>query len=255
MLESCLGASDAPAKTEGNSMRGAGRVVFAAIMLLVLGTLNIIYGIGALDDASIFVGDTRFIFTNLHTMGWVLILLGMHPADGRVLADGRQRLRPSDRHHRRHCGRDRRPALDRPADSPGGRWRCSACACTSCTGSSSTAKTRASESEPYGRGSSVSVEAAPAAPSNRRTCAISSPLGSPATARRAAAIAAIAIPPAIVVLAADIVVEQFPRGPDRPRGGGDRAGRRLVRPPSHAGRPGCWASRSRLWRLRRRSSR
>ena len=53
-------------------MRGHGRVLFAAILLLIVGTLNIIYGIGALDDANIFVNDTRYIFTNLNTLGWVL---------------------------------------------------------------------------------------------------------------------------------------------------------------------------------------
>jgi hypothetical protein len=58
-------------------MRGAGRVVFAAIVLLIVGTINIIYGIGALDDANIFVNDTRFILTNLSTLGWVLIILGV----------------------------------------------------------------------------------------------------------------------------------------------------------------------------------
>ena len=58
-------------------MRGAGRVVFAATLLLIVGTLNIIYGIGALDSANIFVDDQRFIFTNLNTMGWVLIVLGV----------------------------------------------------------------------------------------------------------------------------------------------------------------------------------
>ena len=58
-------------------MRGAGRVVFAAIMLMIVGTINIIYGIGALDDARIFVNDTRYIFTNLNTLGWALIILGV----------------------------------------------------------------------------------------------------------------------------------------------------------------------------------
>jgi hypothetical protein len=58
-------------------MRGAGRVVFAATLLLIVGTLNIIYGIGALDDANIFVNDTRFILSNLNTLGWVLIILGV----------------------------------------------------------------------------------------------------------------------------------------------------------------------------------
>ena len=58
-------------------MRGLGRAVFAAILLLIAGTLNIIYGIGALDSANIFTNDTRYIFTNLNTMGWVLIVLGV----------------------------------------------------------------------------------------------------------------------------------------------------------------------------------
>ena len=58
-------------------MRGAGRVVFAAILLFIVGTLNIIYGIGALDDANFFVNDTRFILDNLNTLGWVLIILGV----------------------------------------------------------------------------------------------------------------------------------------------------------------------------------
>jgi hypothetical protein len=58
-------------------MRGTGRVVFASTLLLIAGTLNIIYGIGALDDANIFANDKRYIFTNLNTLGWVLIILGV----------------------------------------------------------------------------------------------------------------------------------------------------------------------------------
>jgi hypothetical protein len=58
-------------------VRGAGRVVFAGIVLVIVGTLNIIYGIGALDDANYFANDTRFVLTNLNTLGWVLIILGV----------------------------------------------------------------------------------------------------------------------------------------------------------------------------------
>ena len=58
-------------------MRGAGRVVFAGIVLVIVGTLNIIYGIGALDGANAFVNDTRYVLTNLNTLGWVLIILGV----------------------------------------------------------------------------------------------------------------------------------------------------------------------------------
>ena len=57
-------------------MRGAGRATFAAVLLLIAGTLNIIYGIGALDSANIYANDTRFILSNLNTLGWVLIILG-----------------------------------------------------------------------------------------------------------------------------------------------------------------------------------
>jgi hypothetical protein len=65
-------------------MRGAGRAVFAATLLLIAGTLNIIYGIGALDNANIFVNDKRYIFSNLNTMGWVLIVLGLIQLTGGV---------------------------------------------------------------------------------------------------------------------------------------------------------------------------
>jgi hypothetical protein len=52
-------------------------VVFAATLLLIVGVLNIIYGIGALDDANIFVNDTRYIFSDLNALGWILIILGV----------------------------------------------------------------------------------------------------------------------------------------------------------------------------------
>lgn len=58
-------------------MRGTGRALLAATLLVIVGTLNIIYGIGALDGANIFVNDNRYILTDLNTMGWVLIVLGV----------------------------------------------------------------------------------------------------------------------------------------------------------------------------------
>jgi hypothetical protein len=58
-------------------MRGAGRATFAAMLLLIVGTLNVVYGIGALDSANIFTGDQRFILSDLNTLGWVLIVLGL----------------------------------------------------------------------------------------------------------------------------------------------------------------------------------
>jgi hypothetical protein len=58
-------------------MRGTGRAVFVATLLLIAGTLNILYGIGALDGANIFTDDRRYILSDLNTLGWVLIVLGL----------------------------------------------------------------------------------------------------------------------------------------------------------------------------------
>jgi hypothetical protein len=58
-------------------MRGLGRAVFAAILLLIAGTLNIIYGIAAISDANFFVGNTQYVFSSLHTWGWITVILGV----------------------------------------------------------------------------------------------------------------------------------------------------------------------------------
>ena len=58
-------------------MRGAGRVTFVAVLLFLAGVINIVYGIGALSGARIFVGETRFILENVNALGWVLIILGV----------------------------------------------------------------------------------------------------------------------------------------------------------------------------------
>jgi hypothetical protein len=56
-------------------MRGTGRAAFTAFLLLFVGVLNIFYGIGALGNAHVYAGETRLVFQNLNTYGWVLIIL------------------------------------------------------------------------------------------------------------------------------------------------------------------------------------
>jgi len=58
-------------------MRGVGSALFAGILLMMAGTLNIIYGIAAVGNASFFVNDTQFVFSGLHTWGWITIILGV----------------------------------------------------------------------------------------------------------------------------------------------------------------------------------
>jgi len=55
---------------------GGGWIAFAGIVLAIVGTLNMIYGIAAIDDAHVFVGETEYVFGDLNTWGWFLLVLG-----------------------------------------------------------------------------------------------------------------------------------------------------------------------------------
>jgi hypothetical protein len=56
---------------------GDGFVVFAAAMLGLAGTWNVIDGILAIGDSKVFGPNTTFIFSNLNTWGWIVLLLGV----------------------------------------------------------------------------------------------------------------------------------------------------------------------------------
>ena len=75
-------------------MRGTGRAIFVATLLLIVGTLNIIYGIGSISDATAVVGDQRLVFTSLHTYGWALVIIGVIQLTAGHVAARRERLRP-----------------------------------------------------------------------------------------------------------------------------------------------------------------
>jgi hypothetical protein len=55
----------------------SGWVTFAAVILLIAGTLNIIYGIAAIGDSRFFVGDARYIVSDLNTWGWIALGVGL----------------------------------------------------------------------------------------------------------------------------------------------------------------------------------
>lgn len=57
--------------------RGMGRAAFVAILLLIAGVLNVIYGIGAISDAHFYSGGTHYVLGSLHTWGWITVLLGI----------------------------------------------------------------------------------------------------------------------------------------------------------------------------------
>ena len=57
-------------------MKGTGRVVFVAILFVMVGTLNIIYGIAAVGNAHFF-DNTQYLFSSVHTWGWITIIVGI----------------------------------------------------------------------------------------------------------------------------------------------------------------------------------
>lgn len=56
---------------------GAGWLLFAGIMILIASTLNIIWGIAAIDSSTFFVEDQRFILSDLNTWGWIVLGIGV----------------------------------------------------------------------------------------------------------------------------------------------------------------------------------
>ena len=57
-------------------MKGVGRAVFVAVLFLIIGVLNVIYGIAAVGNAHFF-DNTQFVFSSLHTWGWITVIVGV----------------------------------------------------------------------------------------------------------------------------------------------------------------------------------
>jgi hypothetical protein len=53
-----------------------GWLLLAGIMMVIVGVLNVIYGIAAIGNSSFFVNDQKYILSNLNTWGWVTLIFG-----------------------------------------------------------------------------------------------------------------------------------------------------------------------------------
>jgi hypothetical protein len=58
-------------------MRGAGSALFVGILLMIAGVLDIVYGIAAVGNSNFYTADTTYVFSSLHTWGWITIILGI----------------------------------------------------------------------------------------------------------------------------------------------------------------------------------
>jgi len=59
--------------TEGH---GYGLVLFASILLLVLGCFNAIEGIAAIANSHVFVANAHYVFGDLRAWGWITLIPG-----------------------------------------------------------------------------------------------------------------------------------------------------------------------------------
>jgi hypothetical protein len=56
--------------------RGYGWVAFAGTLLLLVGSINVIEGIAAIGNANFFAHNTHYVFADLNTWGWIVLILG-----------------------------------------------------------------------------------------------------------------------------------------------------------------------------------
>jgi len=56
---------------------GGGWITFAAVMLGLVGTFNVLEGILAIGNSRIYTAHQTFVFSNLHTWGWITLFLGI----------------------------------------------------------------------------------------------------------------------------------------------------------------------------------
>lgn len=56
---------------------GTGWLLFAAIMLSLIAVLNLIDGIAAVSNSKFYVANAQFVFSDLKTWGWILIIIAV----------------------------------------------------------------------------------------------------------------------------------------------------------------------------------
>jgi hypothetical protein len=57
--------------------RGQGWMTFSAVLLIMLGVINMIQGIAAIDNAHFYVRGANYVFGSLNAWGWVGVAIGL----------------------------------------------------------------------------------------------------------------------------------------------------------------------------------
>jgi hypothetical protein len=67
-----------PATSRGRYVEshGYGLIIFASVLLLVVGCFNLIDGIAAVANSHVFIANAHYVFGDLRTWGWITLILG-----------------------------------------------------------------------------------------------------------------------------------------------------------------------------------
>jgi hypothetical protein len=70
--ESARGAGGRHAEGQGH-----GLVLFASVLLVIVGCFNLIYGIAAIANSHVFTANAHYVFGSLRTWGWITLIIGV----------------------------------------------------------------------------------------------------------------------------------------------------------------------------------
>jgi hypothetical protein len=73
-------ATTEPARGAGGrraERQGYGLVLFASVMLVIIGCFNLIYGIAAIANSHVFTANAHYVFGNLRSWGWITLVIGV----------------------------------------------------------------------------------------------------------------------------------------------------------------------------------
>ena len=57
--------------------QGYGLVLFASVLLVIVGCFNLIYGIAAIANSHVFTANAHYVFGDLRTWGWITLIIGV----------------------------------------------------------------------------------------------------------------------------------------------------------------------------------
>jgi len=71
------GYAGPPGAVAGDDPKGAGWVFFAAVLLGLAALWNFFAGVAAISGAHVYTANAHYVFSDLRTWGWIILVLGI----------------------------------------------------------------------------------------------------------------------------------------------------------------------------------